>query len=396
MNFGAYAFAVTWAPGSSTAWDALAAPAGPDRCQITRGRSSDLGQMEMGRMVLTIPDEARTYDPSNAGSGLVAPGNLRPLRFGQAVVTPTGGSATPLFSGYLSRVWANADAANRQATLEFVDGFWLLAHAYPVVPPAGLVRVGTAIGLVLNTVGIAGGLQDLDLGGWTPEFAADGSRSALDVVAGLVEVDQGAFFCAAAGTFTYRDRSSRVGRARGTPVATLAVGALSAQVPGFDVAAVVNSQRAQAQRTQTTVNDDGTTSTSLVDLGAAQVVTDASYLGVVQAGTPVASVYLRDETHANSLAQHLVATRKQGDTPVRDAVVPGLTLAQVQTQVALELSSAVTLSGVGVASEGLIERIQHDVDRRDGHRTTYAVSSRPGYAFTIGYSTVGGSDLMGY
>ncbi len=396
MNYATYAFPVTWAPGSSTAWDLLNNPAGPVRCQITRGRTSNLGQMEMGRMVLSIPDEDRTYDPSYASGGLVSLGNLRPLRFGQCVMTPTGGSATPIFSGYLSRVWATADATNRQSTLEFVDGFWILAHAYPVVAPAGQIRVGTAIGLVLNTAGIAGGLQDLDLGGYTPEFSADGSRSALDVIAGLVEVDQGAFFCSGAGKYTYRDRSSRVGRGRGAAVATLAATALSAQVPGFDVSNVVNSQRVQAQRTMTTVNGDGTTSTTAVDLGLPQVVTDTAYLGVVQAGTPIASVYVRDETHANSLAQHMVATRKAGDTPVRDALMPGLTLAQIQTQAALELSSPVTLSGVGIASEGLIERIQHDIDRQGGHRTTYAISSRPGYGFTVGFSQISGSDLLVY
>jgi hypothetical protein len=419
-----YAFEVIWNPGGSTVYDTLPASNGPIRCTIQRGRSSDLAAMTMGTMTLVIQDRAGVYNPANAASPLVVAGYLRPMRRGQVSVAPVGSSTfTPIFTGYLTRVWADPSATVRQATFEFVDGFKILDRAFPVIAATGPIRAGAAMDLLVTAAGItAPADKALDPGRWLPDFSADGTASALAGIAAIALIDQGVFYIAADGVVTYKDRDARVGRARGLPVDVLSADTVGGQIPGFDTQTIVNQQGVQAQRTVVTVNTDGTVSTSTVDMGTLQTANDTSYLGWPQAGGTIQSVYLRDEIQANSLAQHVVATRKLGDVQTRDATLPGLTSALLAQQVALEISSPVTLVGLGVAdptptsgalydtalydttlygtgtgepTEGLIESIRHEISRQQ-HTTAYTLTSRLGYGFTIGYSAVGGSDLVAY
>lgn len=316
----------------------------------------------------------------------------------QAGVDPSGAdpAASAIFTGLLTRLWANPGAVEPTVEMEFVDGFWALQHAFPVVASTGQVTAGQALSLLLSASGITSeAYKDLDQGGLLADFVADGTRSALDLAQEIELVDQGVFFYSAAGRYTYRDRTSRYGRARATPVATVSAASIATQVPGFDAANVVNKQGVQVRRRVVTANDDGTTTTTEVDLGDLQEIEETSYLGSTQAGSPIASTLLRDETQAYSLAQHVVLTKRAGDIPVQEIAVPGLTAAMVQQQVTVDLANPVTLSGVGVSGEGLVESITHEITRAQ-HVTTYAVTSRPGYGFTLGVSTIGGPDVIRY
>ncbi len=393
MNFGTYAFSVPWNPGFTTAYDTLPAPNGPVRCSIRRGRASDLATMSTATCALVVQDKDGVYNPANASSPLVSAGYLRPMRKLTVTVTPTAGSPTPIFTGYLTRLWAHPGVVEKTVEFEFVDGFRIIEKKNPVIASTGIITAGAGIDTVLTAAGItAAGDKDLDAGGWLPDLRADGSRTAIDIINEIALIDQGAFFVAAGGKFTYRDRSARYGRSRAAPVTTINVTGVEHQVPGFDVQNVVNEQSAQAQAFVT--DEDGRVST--VNVGEMQSFAETSYLGYVQGGGLVSSPFFRDANQAFSYALHVVTTRRNGDVPTRDVRLPGLSVAQVTQQVALEISAAVTLTGLGITSEGLIESISHDIVR-DQHVTDITLTSRPGYAFTVGVSTVGSAtDLVRY
>lgn len=387
MRHGTYAYNLVLNPGGApTAYDTLPGSLGPIRTTITRGRPTDLQSVAMGTCMVTLVDEAGVFNPANASSPLVSAGQLKPMRKLTMSITPTAGAATAVYTGYLSRLWANPDATVQTATLEFVDGLIVLERSFPIIASTGITRVGTQIAALLTASGIAGGDMDVSAGRVLLDFETDGTLSARQVISDLQAIDQGAFYYSAAGKYTYRDRDQRVGRNRPAVVATLTSTAVAAQVPGFDVTLAVNEQSALAQRLV-----GGT----VEDVGTVQTISDTTYLGFRQAGALVESVYLRDQVQANSLAQHVVATRKTGDVPTRDVVLPGLTLAQIQQQTLLELTDAVTLSGLGVSSTGIVESMRHDITR-DQHATTYVLTSWPGYGFTIGVSTISGADPIAY
>jgi hypothetical protein len=53
-------------------------------------------------------------------------------------------------------------------------------------------------------------MRDLDTGDAIPDFFADGSKSGLDLIQGLLEAERGVFFVAGTGKATYRSRLARL------------------------------------------------------------------------------------------------------------------------------------------------------------------------------------------
>jgi hypothetical protein len=370
--FGTYVATATWNPGGSTAYDVLNALS----IDITRGRQGESLSAEMGRCRVAVYDPTGIYNPNNASSPLGA--NLKLWRGLRVECTPSGGSLTPMFTGFVSRIWHDSRVGVKQTIIEAVDGFRLLDLNRPVIASTGAVLSGAAVGLVLDEAGVAGGLQDLDDGDVLPDFSADGSATGLSVVDDMLAVDRGWYFVTAGGNHAYRSRSSLYGRRTAVATFTTAIGDVA--IPALDELNIVNKQ--------TATKTPG---------GTPQTYSDATSITDYAERQPddIESAYLLNDNQANSLATWVVLTRKSPDLATRTMFVPGMTLAQVQQQVAREISDPVTLSGLGPATSARVAGLSHRITR-EVHTTGYTLSLRTSTGFTIGVSVIEGSDVIVY
>lgn len=164
-----------------------------------------------GVATFKLNNRSRDYSPENTSSplvGLIGPGREVII---QAVYL---GVTYMLYRGRLDDFSVLPSIDEKAVEFSCIDGLGLLAQEHISTPLYGGIRTGTAIGLILDEAGWTGP-RDLDPGGsFLPWWWEDDTDAATAVERVLnSEGLMATAFIAADGTFTFRDRHSRMLRA---------------------------------------------------------------------------------------------------------------------------------------------------------------------------------------
>lgn len=346
---------------------------------VQRGRNDVDSPLSAGELTLVLSDPSGRYAPDNTASplyGLLKP--LRPVR----VRATYGGATYSLFSGYLTSI--EADPRAKTASIHAVDLFLWLARARPVIAATGTTTTGAAIGLVLDDVRwTEPAMRRLDTGDTIPNFSADGSASALDVLSALLLTAGGVFYIAGDGAAVYIDRYAQYRAPRDTAQSTL-TDTSSVLTPAVNLDFV---------RNRATVTRTGGTTQTYMDVAS---VADYGYADLA----PLSSAYLVDDNQANSLARYLVSQRKD-PLPAprrlalinRDATTLTAMLARdVEDHVRIQQAAGYTADDyavVGVLHEATVGGTSL--------ATTWTLRKRSVAApFRVGISTLGSTDILVY
>lgn len=346
---------------------------------ISRGRSSDLGAMQPGNCRITLRDLGGTYNPENPTSPLA--GSLVPMR--PVRVRATYNAVTyGLFYGFLSRLEHDPAPAVKESVLDCIDFFEWLGVSKPEIGATGSTTVGAAIGLILTAIGWTDpAMRNLDTGSSIPDFSANGSKTAQQLIQDLLTVDLGVVFVDGSGVVRYVSRENRFKRA--AVAATLSGQILGSIRPSTDVSRIVNRQR---------VTRTGGTEQEAVDQ-------DSRRAYGYRDGSAITSPYLSTDADAVALAGFLVLLQKDPRPPTRAIGLSNRDQTSLTQILAREIGDRVTLteSEGGTSTKAVLEGVTHDIT--DGgliHRTRFLASRLPFTAFTLDASALDGTDLLTY
>jgi len=332
---------------------------------IRRGRDDNLESFTMGTAVITIVDEDGRYNPSNESGPLY--GKLRPMR--QVLVTAEvdGYSEVPLFRGYIRNIDYEYYSNQGKAKITINDLFLYLNKSKPTFESIGRdTTTGEVLGQILTSVGWTDtSLLSLDQGDVIPSPGPSNTSAdtnALSKVQELLEVERGAFYIAADGAVVFVDRNSQVTK---TTFATFT------NVSG---SAIITSDLDRVKNRATVVRDlpDPTPdSTSIWSDGES-----VSNYGV-QDFSSITSDIIYDDTQALSLAQWLVAQRKNPLVPFRSIsiVLNTLTHAEANNVLLTDLTERVEVGNTSLGQSTApyyVEAISHDI-RVGQHTVTFSL-----------------------
>ena len=86
--------------------------------------------------------------------------------------------------------------------------------ARPIIAATGPTTTGAAIGIILDSVGwTEPGMRSLDVGDAIPDFSADGTKTALELIEELLVAERGILFVNGSGVVVYRSRNARASQA---------------------------------------------------------------------------------------------------------------------------------------------------------------------------------------
>lgn len=353
---------------------------------IRRGRSADFGPMSAGECLLTLNDFDGKYNPANASGPLY--GSLVPMREVRVSARDRWGNEYERFRGYIRRIESNPARDKQEAQIEALDAFAWFARSRPTITATGPTTTGDAIAVILDAIGwTEPSKRALDRGDDIPDFSADGSRSALDLVSALLECECGTFFVSAGGVATYLDRHAYY-RAPYTSVQSTISNVMLAALPSVDLERIVN--RATCKR-----DADG---------AIEQTYEDAA--SILQYGTGqtanVTSPYLQDDAQALNLAGYLVWRGKDPVESIGTVTLVARDDATLAVMLARDLLDRVQITETagGTDLDGYIEGIEEDVSEGGAfYRVAWRVAKRQavaGTAFTIGLSALDGTDVVIY
>jgi hypothetical protein len=343
-----------------------------------RGRSSDLSGIEMGAMSLVLRDPTGKYNPR----GTQEPGlRIKPMRRLRCRLSYLG-TTEGRFSGFIRRAWHDPSKSVQRSYIEAVDLFTWLQRVNPVIASTGSTTVGAAIGLILDAAEWTDAtLRDLDTGSSIPDFSADGTKNALQLVADLLAADLGLFWVDRNGVVTYRDKDHRWGA--GYSSVTLSGDLVSGALPGVDGERIVNTQ---------TVTRAG---------GEPQTATDEDSIAThgPRVGNQVNTPYLAEDSHAEALAQLLVALQRDEYDEARALTLHNRDATAIGHQMALEFGDHVSLTastdGRIQAAEGGVTRIDWRLDLAGRHDTVnLTIQERVLTGFAFDESLFDGDDVF--
>jgi hypothetical protein len=319
---------------------------------VVRGRTDDLSGVEMGTCTVSLRDPAGRYDEQNTASPLFA--NLAAKLHNILVTMTFEGVQRNLFRGYVRSIEGGPRGQRGgYAQFECVDLFYVLADARPVIASTS-TTTGGAIGLILDSIGFIDPRMRV-LGTGDPiTFSADGTRSALDLIGDLLQVELGIFYIDGNGRAVYQ---SRVDRVTQTTLGSLD-SVMEERDVGHDADAVVNKW---------TVTRTGGTPQVSVDVLSQDLWNErARELGP----TP----YIASDSDAKALADYLVSR-----TSSPRSVAWGLTLRPAEPSALRfiadrSLGDRVTIGEdrTGTEDDYVIEQTRHEIRTgQNRHVATY-------------------------
>lgn len=352
---------------------------------IVRGVTGEDGAVQAGTCALRLKDLAGTYNPANSGSSLspnVVP--LRPIR----VRATHNAIDYGLFFGWITRIEHDPHPSVRETVIEAEDFFhWL--NVFKPVLSLGETTVGAAAGAVLAACGLTDpSYLALDAGHTVPFVVADGTKTALQLLSELLQADMGALFVDGAGVVTYHDAARRY--APGTATDSFTTALIGGARPATDADAVKNGW---------TVTRTGPTGGAAGPPAYREDATsrDPAYYGPRDAA--LSSPYLESDARAANLAGFKVLLHKDPADPASEVRLSNRDDTLIVKQLTRDLGDTVALSESlgGTSVTGWIDGVQHRI-RQAGrfHEAAYRVTRRRFTAATVGTSTIGGSDVIGY
>lgn len=348
-----------------------------DQAHVFRGRGTGRDIVRAGSCTITLRDPDGLCNPENPSSPLYGEleDRLHPIRLrGKYAGTSYG-----IFYGWIRRSIWQPQRRRGTSELECVDLFWWLDRANPVIASTGPTTTGAAIGLILDSVGWVDPLaRALDTGDAIPDFSADGSKTALQMIGDLLEAERGAFYINGQGVATYRSRLSRLTM---SSLATL-TNTMRDLGPGVDFEEV--DSRVRVRRTQTTY--------------LAEAVDDEARRKVGYSDYDFETSYLQSDTQADDLAHWLVAQLKLPRQPIYQLTIDNREPALLTQILARDLVDRITVNAVrgSIGGDFHIDQIDETITQQ-GHSAQWLVS-RAGVGSPIRFdiSTFGGPDLFVY
>jgi hypothetical protein len=351
---------------------------------ISRGVAGQGGTATVGRCTIRLADTDGTYNPENAGSPLspdVVP--MRPIRVRATHSAVTYG----LFFGFVTRIEHDPHPSAQETVIEAEDFLHWLNVFRPTVS-LGETTVGAAIGAILAACGLTDpAYLALDTGHTVPFVEADGDRTALALIGELLRADMGVLFVDGDGKVTYHDTTRRY--APGAVTDTFTSSTIGAARPATDIDTVRNGWTvkrldAQGQTVFSTTRIDNATR-------------EPSVYG--PRDDSLSSPYFDSDTRAESLAAFKALLHKDPLDPASTVRIHNDDDTLITKQLARDLGDTVALSESlgGTSLTGWVDGARHRIWQGGKfHEADFTITRRRFTTFTIGTSTIGGSDVIGY
>jgi hypothetical protein len=329
-----------------------------------------------GRLDLTFNDPwPGKYNSRNPASPLT--GLILPMRRCLVEVSfDAGGTWDSLFEGFLDDASSTPDWDASESKLSFRDGIvWSERKASSIViPSTGATTVGAVLNLIHDAMGWPSGRRDFNTGSRLADFSADGTVSARQLIANLLAVDLGVYYCARSGYATYRDRYEYARR--------VSVGSFTdatASVPGVSLSTIYN--RAMAQKTggpmQTFTNIP-----SQDDYGSQDAAT-------------VTSPWFFDDSAALGNAAWRVITQAQPASPTWQFEPITEDTATLKSIILADIDDLATMHPPGLpADDQSIEWVVQNFGGGSAHRTSWRLRERALNPFIVGRSLVSGPAVV--
>jgi hypothetical protein len=338
---------------------------------LSRGLDQKAAVIESGKLSFSLikPDDISFFDPNDPDSplndGTVAPGfePMRPVRLeasNDGWLTSKG-----LFYGTIRT--PNYDPDSGICSLRCEDFFyWMGRVKNPIIPTVAGVTSSEAAGMLLDAFGFTDpafrslsanpALTDIS-------FGADGSKTLLELLKGLLDAEQGRCYFDGDGVFHWEDRYARDRRSTPSVAFSTELIAVSSRA---DADAINNRASVTGTNGITQTSED---EMSVHDFGvgdAASIVTD----------------YIVD---GQDLAD-LVLMRVKDPHPPQQTTIDNESDSIMSAQLDLELNDRIQVSDTDV----YIERLSHAIDAGGVHHsTTLIVTEAPDFPpFMFGISEI--------
>ena len=359
--------------------------------QVARGRSNNLDVVLAGTASVDIRDPTGTFNPDNTSSPLYGQleDRLHPVKLIDTFAATTYG----LFYGWVRRFHWEPQGRRGITRLECVDLFYWLERAHPVIgssgsytpalygtgvyggstygAAAGPTTTGAAIAAILDSIGIVDpAMRDLDAGDTIPSFSADGSKTALELIQGLLEAERGVFFIAGNGKATYRSRISRLSKVS----AAMITDKMSDTAPGVDWdQSYTRITVKRSQNDYIAVAYDST------------VVTKVGYNDMPEIDTP----YLLSDAQADALAIWILSQNTSPKPPMRDFTIDNRESSLLTQLLARELIDKITVNAArgGTTGDFHIDSINLTIDGKTGAHTMQWLLSKAATVTPIIFDT---------
>lgn len=328
---------------------------------VTRGRTTNLDQVAEGTNYFDVRDPDGLYNPENPASPLY--GTLEDRLHPVKITATFEGATTTRFYGWVRRFHWEPQGRRGITRMECVDLFYWIVRANPVIASTGATTTGAAIGKLLDSIGLTDpAMRDLDVGDPIADFSADGSKSGIQILQELLEVERGMFFVAGSSKATYRSRASRLTK---TSSHTF-VDRMQGPSPGVDWDQVYN--RVTVNRTDSSGNV----------LYTAVATDQATKNKAGWNDLPISTQYLSSNALADALAQWVLLQNKDPKPPVRDFTIDSRDSDLLEQILARELVDRVTVQAArgGTSNDFHIESITETLDPATGRLTGQYLLSR--------------------
>lgn len=329
-------------------------------CQ--RGRSDDLSQTQAATAQFTVRDNTGQFNYKNVSSPLY--GQIETMMHPIRWRIRNGGAWTTKFWGYTQRITFQPGRRKGVTVFQCVDLFYRLDNLNPVIASTGPTTTGAAIGLILDAAGWPSGAdaRTLDTGDSIPDFSADGSKSGLALIGGLLTAERGDFYIRGDGVPVYEDRYARTLKTSQGTIIDL----MTDVQPEVDFDLVRNSVTVGITDT-----DGNILYTSTVE--------DADSIAVMGeiAASPISTPYLSLNSRADSLAAYLLDQLATPTPPARDLSFDGRGPDLVGLILDLELGDRLTIREPTGGTDGdfMVEQLQIALTSPGRISGTYALST---------------------
>lgn len=322
----------------------------------TRGSDDNMNRILAGSAAFQLRDPGGRFNPANPSSPLY--GQIESRLHPCQLTATYAGTTYPLFYGWVRGDQSQPGNRRSYAALTCVDLFYWLDRAMPVIASTGTTTTGAAIGLILDAVGwIDPMLRDLDTGDTIPDFSADGSASATDLISGLLQAERGTFFHAGTGKATYRDRLAAFATSSVATIADL----MSSIIPAVDFDLIQN--RVTVTRSQNSYS-------------AVAVDTDSANRFGFSDLPEITTPYLSTDAQADDLASFILSQVSRPKPPLYALTIDNRESALLTQILAREINDHVTVteSADGSGGDYILQQLQHTLDENANHSATYAAT----------------------
>lgn len=350
-----------------------------ERGQITRGRDDRLGVVNAGSATFTCRDPDGLMNPRNTNSPVEGLQDDR-LHMIRLVATQ---EAFPgfesLFVGWARRITWEPNGRRGTAQIEAIDSFFWLDRARPILASIGdATTTGAVINRILDTVGFPKGTwRRIATGDTIPDFTADGSQTALELIQGLLQVELGVFYFSKAGEAVYESRHARNQR---TTLYTIE-NDLKAATPAIDVGQVKN--RVRVRRTQNNYLAEAADSASFQRIGWSDL-------------PEISTAYIGSNAQADALAAWLLKQVRQPRSPLygmridhrTETLLRDITLLELVDRIRVKAFTTSPLPApIAMDADYFVEQIVHTIDL--GGRRTHTLEAVLSVAEAIAAFTIG-------